>query len=101
MKNQLDLIESFQSQYHLSLSHRIIGLSFLAAIIEAIQKCTASRKTILVKKSARRFFRREPSSFNNLEIYTGDVKLKMLLRRQTVDSTIASPTLKHLLAVKK
>ena len=61
----------------------MFGLSFMAAIIESIQKYTTSRKMVLVKKSARRFFTTEPSSFNNLEIYTGDVKLKMLLRRQT------------------
>ena len=72
---------------HLLLFYRLLGLSFMAAIIESIQKYTTSRKTILVRKSARCFLRTEPSSFNNHEIYTGDVKLKMLLRRQTNDST--------------
>ena len=79
----------------------MFGLSFMAAIIESIQKYTASRKMILVRKSASRFFTTEPSSFNNLEIYTGDVRLKMLIKRgpdcETSDQT--NDEIRHLLTV--
>ena len=65
---------------------RLVGLSFLAGIIESIQTYTKSRKKVLVRKMTQSFLKNEPSSFLDISAGNGNVRLtRLMLRRRTGD----------------